>query len=96
MDVDKLFKLPALPASAGQKRKFADAPTPGKHCEGSLCRILMSGTHDLEMLKKYRAAETDPAVAADPLTRTGKSNGRAATVSEEGEEDGELTAQGRP
>jgi len=30
MDVDKMFKLPALPASAGQKRKFTDAPTPGK------------------------------------------------------------------
>ena len=30
MDVDKLFKLPALPASAGQKRKFTDAPSPGQ------------------------------------------------------------------
>ncbi|CAD6573561.1 MAG: hypothetical protein TREMPRED_000856 [Tremellales sp. Tagirdzhanova-0007] len=28
MDVDKMFKLPALPASAGQKRKFNDAPSP--------------------------------------------------------------------
>ncbi|KAK1921422.1 Catenin-beta-like protein [Papiliotrema laurentii] len=28
MDVDKMFKLPALPASAGQKRKMPDAPTP--------------------------------------------------------------------
>ena len=33
MDVDKMFKLPALPASAGQKRKFTDAPHPG----GSRC-----------------------------------------------------------
>ena len=30
MDVDKMFKLPALPASAGQKRKFTDAPSPGR------------------------------------------------------------------
>ncbi|WWC67148.1 uncharacterized protein I206_101055 [Kwoniella pini CBS 10737] len=28
MDVDKMFKLPSLPASAGQKRKMPDAPTP--------------------------------------------------------------------
>ncbi|ORY30833.1 putative beta-catenin-like protein 1 [Naematelia encephala] len=28
MDVDKMFKLPALPASAGQKRKFTDKPSP--------------------------------------------------------------------
>ncbi|ORX34896.1 Catenin-beta-like protein [Kockovaella imperatae] len=28
MDVDKLFKLPSLPASAGQKRKFTDIPSP--------------------------------------------------------------------
>ncbi|WVR03234.1 hypothetical protein IAU60_000225 [Kwoniella sp. DSM 27419] len=28
MDVGKMFKLPALPASAGQKRKMPDAPTP--------------------------------------------------------------------
>lgn len=29
MDVDKMFKLPSLPASAGMKRKMPDAPTPG-------------------------------------------------------------------
>ncbi|RXK40687.1 beta-catenin-like protein 1 [Tremella mesenterica] len=28
MDVDKLFKLPALPAGAARKRKFTDNPTP--------------------------------------------------------------------
>ncbi|WWD22882.1 hypothetical protein CI109_107377 [Kwoniella shandongensis] len=28
MDVNKMFKLPALPASAGQKRKFPDMPAP--------------------------------------------------------------------
>ncbi|WVW81453.1 hypothetical protein I302_103447 [Kwoniella bestiolae CBS 10118] len=28
MDIDKMFKLPSLPASAGQKRKMPDAPTP--------------------------------------------------------------------
>jgi hypothetical protein len=30
MDVDKMFKLPALPSGAGNKRKFPDAPAPGK------------------------------------------------------------------
>ena len=29
MDVGKMFKLPALPAAAGMKRKMPDAPTPG-------------------------------------------------------------------
>ena len=29
MDVDKMFKLPSLPASIGQKRKFTDKPSPG-------------------------------------------------------------------
>jgi hypothetical protein len=29
MDVDKMFKLPALPSGAGNKRKFPDAPAPG-------------------------------------------------------------------
>ncbi|WWC85502.1 uncharacterized protein L201_000366 [Kwoniella dendrophila CBS 6074] len=28
MDIDKMFKLPSLPASAGNKRKMPDAPTP--------------------------------------------------------------------
>ena len=30
MDVDKMLKLPALPSGAGNKRKFPDAPAPGK------------------------------------------------------------------
>jgi hypothetical protein len=30
MDVDKMFKLPALPSGAGNKRKFPDAPAPGQ------------------------------------------------------------------
>ncbi|WWD06053.1 hypothetical protein V865_004138 [Kwoniella europaea PYCC6329] len=68
MDIDKMFKLPSLPASAGQKRKMPDAPTP-------------------EMLKKYKATETDGQPQPPALPTNGKGKGRAATVEEEDVED---------
>lgn len=45
MDVDKMFKLPALPSGAGNKRKFPDAPAPGQFsCKDAVHRKLIPRT----------------------------------------------------
>jgi hypothetical protein len=102
MDVSKMFKLPNLPASAGQKRKFTDAPTPGTwqiDTPFALFTVQETETSALmhlgrvEMLKRYRPTESED-MPPPPVPSNGNSKGkaRAATVSEEADEE---DAQGR-
>lgn len=82
MDVDKMFKLPALPSGAGNKRKFPDAPAPG---ESSYQQPF--GTSSLpELLKRYRASDDTTSSAEETTQSNGKGKGKAATVGEEEEE----------
>lgn len=92
-----MFKLPVLPASTGQKRKFTDAPSPGSVPYPCSCPAPYGGAADVcrrsEMLKKYRAAESE-LMAPPPIPNTnGKAKPKAATVSDEGEEE-EASARG--
>lgn len=98
MDVDKMFKLPALPAAAGQKRRMPDAPAPGAPPSSSstACGITSQRTAKLirsELLKRYRPNDEEgPAELASQSN--GKGKGRAVTVAEEDEED-EMAYAGR-
>lgn len=88
MDVDKMFKLPALPAAAGQKRRMPDAPAPGASCQ-CLRQLLAGQANQAELLKRYKPAEVDDdaSSASSTAQSNGKGKGRAVTVADEEDED---------
>lgn len=78
-----MFKLPSLPAKAGQKRRMPDAPAPGRF---ALQHIPGSNADDVELLKKYRPTVEDDEESAPPAQSNGKGKERAVTVAEEDED----------
>lgn len=98
MDIDKMFKLPAMPAG-GMKRKMPNAPTPGMYrsdiwpCPALETRVSECADCCVEMLKRFRVQDPEPEAPRAQAGANGNGKARAAHVDDE-EEDGPAYAEG--
>lgn len=104
MDIDKMFKLPSLPAGKGSKRKLPNLPSAGTSCPpyiphaADVLKRFKPNTEDQGSILDARAArvedEQDEASRFDSILSEGPPDEQDADEHEDDDEDGRFFGGG--